>query len=165
MHAFYSKYTQTCTLHLNQSWRPYNHCTHPSNPKHPGRTQQLQNLLTTANLLRHATQALKLLAKLKAQLGPDGRLDTSNGGMLDLAKSAKLISDIEAVCGVVYVLISGIEALICHTSILPHIYSPTHQFPKHQFPTHQFPPHTYLPHTSIPHTGIAGGIAPGCGGY
>lgn len=53
-------------------------------------------MLTTATLLRHATHALKLLTKLRAQLGDDG-LPSTGVGMLDMAKSAKLISDIQVV--------------------------------------------------------------------
>jgi hypothetical protein len=66
-----------------------------------GRTKQLQNLLSTACLLRHTTQALKLLQKLRQQLGAsEAALEgaaLSGGGLLDLAKAAKLISDVEAV--------------------------------------------------------------------
>lgn len=88
------------------------------------RTTQLANLLATANMLRSTTHALKLLSKLTAQLGTleeqkaasagpgstaaspgptagpgaaAGALASHSGGMLDLAKAAKLIADIEAV--------------------------------------------------------------------
>lgn len=75
----------------------------------------MQNLLTTATLLRHATHALKLLTKLRAQLGDDG-LPSTGAGMLDLAKSAKLISDIQTVLQ--QVDLKGIEAIDAEMGML-----------------------------------------------
>ena len=55
------------------------------------KTQQLRNLHSTIELLRHVISRLKLTQKLKQQLNSD------QPGALDLAKAAKLLSDIAAV--------------------------------------------------------------------
>jgi len=53
------------------------------------KTQQLRNLHSTVEILRHVIQRLKLVAKLKQQI------DTKSGGYQDLAKAAKLLADID----------------------------------------------------------------------
>ncbi|DBA86122.1 hypothetical protein WJX77_008098 [Trebouxia sp. C0004] len=53
--------------------------------------QQLRNLHSTVEMLRHVIQRLKLVAKLKQQI------DTKSGGYQDLAKSAKLLADIDTI--------------------------------------------------------------------
>jgi len=55
------------------------------------KTQQLRNLHSTVEILRHVIQRLKLVAKLKQQI------DTKSGGYQDLAKAAKLLADIDTI--------------------------------------------------------------------
>lgn len=55
-----------------------------------GKTRQLRNLHSTVDLLRHLIHRIKLAQKLRAQMA-------APAGQLDLAKAAKLITDIRAV--------------------------------------------------------------------
>eukprot|EP00884_Botryococcus_braunii_P012366 jgi/Botrbrau1/2112/Bobra.0093s0019.1 len=57
------------------------------------RTCQLRNLHTTVGLLRHLIHHVKLAQKLRAQVSG------SEAGPMDLAKAARLLTDIEAVAG------------------------------------------------------------------
>lgn len=54
------------------------------------RTQQLRNLHSTVSILRHLIHRIKLAQKLRAQMA-------APPGQLDLAKAAKLLTDIRAV--------------------------------------------------------------------
>jgi hypothetical protein len=55
------------------------------------KTKQLRNLHQTVDLLRHIIQRLKLAGKLRGQMAAPA------SGAIDLAKFAKMLSDIEAV--------------------------------------------------------------------
>ncbi|DBA73074.1 TPA: hypothetical protein ACH3X2_010013 [Trebouxia sp. C0005] len=55
------------------------------------KTQQLRNLHSTVEILRHVIQRLKLVTKLKQQI------DAKSGGYQDLAKAAKLLADIDII--------------------------------------------------------------------
>ncbi|KAL4458763.1 hypothetical protein ABPG75_013628 [Micractinium tetrahymenae] len=56
------------------------------------RTRQLRNLQATVDLLRHVIHRLKLVQKLRAQMAA-----ADGGGILEVAKAAKLLSEIAAV--------------------------------------------------------------------
>ncbi|KAL4435870.1 hypothetical protein ABPG77_000632 [Micractinium sp. CCAP 211/92] len=58
------------------------------------RTRQLRNLQATVDLLRHIVHRLKLVQKLRTQMAA-----ADSGGILEVAKAAKLLSEIAAVDG------------------------------------------------------------------
>lgn len=68
------------------------------------RTRQLRNLQATVDLLRHVIHRLKLVAKLRQQMG-----GADGAGTLEVAKAAKLLSEIAAVDGEADM--SGVEAV------------------------------------------------------
>lgn len=74
------------------------------------KTAQLRNVHSTVELLRHVVQRLKLIAKLKAQLG------NKSNGYQDLAKVAKLLADIEVISNEAD--LTGIDAVEADNSFL-----------------------------------------------
>ena len=85
------------------------------------KTQQLGNLLATADLLRHVIQRLKMTAKLRQTLqgGTLGSSKGPSGGVgpsLDLAKAAKFLTDAKMVGEEAD--LSGIEVLSADNEFL-----------------------------------------------